>query len=446
MTTDTTLADSKAERAVLGSMLIDPDAVWNVITVLQASDFNDDQHRYLYEAMYALATRGSTVDFITIVDELTRRETLAKVGGGAYISGLYNAVPSALQAMSYAGIVSDKATRRNMERTAIEWQRRIYNPTEDTDETITWAVAQLQAHGRGGELVAAKDVVEELHDEFTRYVDAPLEPGQVRGVDTGWRDLNGYLGGWKPGLYIVLGEPHVGKSWFVLQAAMNVAMQGKRALLFSLEMKAIQLVRRLCLAHAKLSQRNYDLGRVSPEQAERFAEMEGIVSEWNLDIADDMCKASSILSTIHREMRGDNPPSFIAIDYLGLIETSYNRESVNWEMMALTRTLKNTGRQLQVPIVTPHQISDKAVMMRSDKRPRLSDGYGSGGMSQDADVVIGLFVESMHNDDPSIKHRMEVAVLKDRTGGAANPRKPIMLVFAETGGLVSLAKGEDYGR
>ena len=219
---------------------------------------------------------------------------------------------------------------------------------------------------------------------------------------------------------------------------MNVAMQGKRALLFSLEMKAVQLVRRLCLSHARISQRSYDLGRISPDQAALFTEMEGIVSEWNLDIADDMSKASSIFSTIHREMRGDNPPAFIAIDYLGLIDTNYNRESTNWEMIALTRALKNMARQLQVPIVTPHQVSDKTIMGRGDKRPQMSDGYGSGGISQDADVVLGLYRPEMHDGQPHEAHRMEVALLKDRLGGAANPNAPVMLVFAETGGLIDL--------
>lgn len=428
----------EAEEAVLGSMLIDPEAIWKIESVLKPADFYVQKHRFVYEAALAIARRGENLDFLTLTTELENRKTIVAVGGGVFISELLGAVPSALNVTTYAQTVSDTATRRGLLDTASDLARRAYNMEHDVDETITWAAATLQAHGRGGDIVPAKSVVEQLHTEFTSYVDHPLNNDEVRGIATGWRDLNAYLGGWKPGFYVVLGEPHVGKSWFVLEAAMNVAKQGQRALLFSLEMRAVQLVRRLCLSHARISQRNYDLGRVTADQAALFAEMEGIVSEWNLDIADDMSKASQIFSTIHREMRSENPPAFIVIDYLGLIETTFNRENTNWEMIALTRTLKNMARQLQVPIVTPHQISDKAIESRQDKRPRIGDGYGSGGTAQDADVELGLYRPEMHGGQPFEAHRMEVSVLKDRLGGAANPDKPVMLIFAETGGLIDL--------
>ena len=436
----------EAEEAVLGSVLIDPEAIWRIESVLSPSSFYIKKHQLIYEALLSIARNGENLDFLTLINELETRKTINIIGGSMFISELLGAVPSAMHVESYAKIVSDTSVRRELLNTASGLASRAFNMENDVDETITWATATLQSNSMGGDIVPAKSVIEELHNEFVSYVDHPLKNDEVRGIATGWRDINAYLGGWKPGFYVILGEPHVGKSWFVLQAAMNVAMQGKRALLFSLEMKAVQLVRRLCLSHARVSQRNYDLGKITQEQAALFAEMEGIISEWNLDIVDDMSKASSIFSTIHREMRGLNPPSFIAIDYLGLIETNYQRESTNWEMIALTRQLKNTGRQLQVPIAAPHQISDKIITSRSDKRPQMSDGYGSGGMAQDADVILGLYRPEMHGGQPWEAHRMEVYKLKDRLSGGANANQPAVLVFTETGGLIDLPKQkETYG-
>ena len=284
--------------------------------------------------------------------------------------------------------------------------------------------------------------MDELHIEFESYIGNPIKAHEVRGVDTGWKDINLMLGGWKPGLYVVLGEPHVGKSWFVLTAAMKVAQQGKRALLFSLEMKAIQLVRRLCLQHAGITQQHYDRGDVTTEQVAKFQEMEAQIYDWNLDIADSMSSASVIFSTIHREMRSDNPPAFIAIDYLGLIETTYGKENTNWEMIALTRALKNMSRQLQVPIVVPHQISDKAIAARANKRPTLSDGYGSGGTAQDADVELGLYPPFKYGEGR--QYTLWVFNLKDRLGGATAP-EPIELTFTKTGKLEDTWKGDDDG-
>jgi replicative DNA helicase len=440
---DEHLYDLQAEASLLGACLIDPEAIYYVTNLLTSQDFYEAAHQVTYQAMVNVAERGNVLDVVTVQSELERLKMLEKVGGAVFVSGLVNVVPSGMNAPSYATIVLDYARRRDMLRTVSQSAQRIYNLKESTDDTITWAVQRLQSHGRGGDLVAAKDVVNELHDEFQEYIDEPLETDQVRGVDTGWQDINAALGGWKPGLYVILGEPHVGKSWKVLTAAMNVARQGKRALLFSLEMKAIQLVRRLCLQHAGITQRDYDLGRVADEQVQKFAEMEAEIYDWNLDIADSMSSASAIFSTIHREMRSDNPPEFIAIDYLGLVETSYGRESTNWEMIALTRALKNMARQLQVPIAVPHQISDKMIQGRGDKRPKMSDGYGSGGISQDADVVLGLYNPFKYGE--GLQYVMWVFVLKDRTGGASNPNAPIELTFTSTGRLVDYSSKKENG-
>jgi replicative DNA helicase len=145
--------------------------------------------------------------------------------------------------------------------------------------------------------------------------------------------------------------------------------------------------------------------------------------------------ASEIFSTIHRECRGPNPPAFIAIDYLGLIVTDDGDENQNYRLSALLRGLKKLSNQCQVPIVVPHQISDKAIEMRADKRPKKSDGYGSGGISQHADVILGLYRDELHRENSEHAGVLEVLLLKDRLGGESDAFRSVPLVFAETGGL-----------
>lgn len=426
-----------AERATLGAILIDPEAIWTVQPIVQEKDFYLQKHRWIYAAFCSISERGEALDYMTVLTELEHRAQLEAVGGAAYVTSLINTVPSAVGALTYAGLVVEAARRREGLDLVSELARRFYDERADVDDTLTYAVTHLQEQGRGGDLVAAREVVERLNAEFNDHLEHPLEVGQVRGLDTGWLDINNALGGWKPGLYIVLGEPHVGKTWFALQAAAKVAARGKRVLFFSLEMRAEQLVRRLCLAYSKITQRDYDRGALRVEQIAAFQEAEAKIHDWNLDIADGMEHAGKIFATIHREMRGATPPALVVIDYLGLMITDYRAENTNWELIALTRGLKNLSRQLQVPILAPHQISDKQLEARADKRPRKSDGYGSGGPSQDGDVILGLYRPFLH-DPTAERGAFEVAILKDRLGGGGQTN--VSLLFQGTGALMDAYK------
>jgi replicative DNA helicase len=430
----------EAEEAVLGAALIDPQTIWTIAPVLQPKDFYLQKHQWIYEAMLALSERGERLDFILLTTELEKARRLEAVGSAAYISQLSMSTASFTNALAYAGRIVEASQRRELLNLVSELARRAYNETVPVDETLNYALMQLQQHGRAGALVDICDVINDVHEKFTHNLENPLAPGEVRGIDTGWIDINNALGGWSPGFYVVLGEPHVGKTWFVLQAAAKVAQKGGRVLFFSLEMTAAQLALRLCLSYAGITKRGFESGRMDEKQQRLFVEAEAKIHDWDLRISDDMDNAAQIFSTIHREMRGDNPPQMVVIDYLGLMTTEYKAESTNWEMIALTRGLKNLSRQLQVPIITPHQVSDKATAARNNHRPQKSDGYGSGGPSQDADVLLGLYRESLHSDNPENPNTLEVIVLKDRLGGEAAPNKSIPLRFLPTGALVDAYK------
>jgi len=432
--------DVAAERAVLGSVLIDPEALWAIRGDMQPGDFYDKRNGAIYAAMLKLSDSGQPLDYLTVSGALRDAGKFNMDGVSEYVMGLIGEVPSSISVLAYAGRVVETSRRRTGLVMLSEGARRLHSGTEDVDKTLTWIAAEADRGGRGGLIHAAKDVVTEVHDELDFNLAHPLALGQVRGVDTGWRDLNAKLGGWKPGLYVSLGEPHVGKSFFAIQAAANVAASGRRALVFSLEMTSKQLVRRLCLSHAKISQGDYDLGRIPDDKWGPFYNRSAEVSSWNLDIVDDLETASSIFATIHRECRGPNPPAFVAIDYLGLIVTEYGRENLNYETAALLRSMKRLADQCQVTLFVPHQISDKAIESRSNKRPQKSDGYATGGVSQHADVILGQYRSDMHPEahnaaDPIQPNVMEILLLKDRLSGAANAFRSVPLIFEETGAL-----------
>jgi len=428
------MANDETERAVLGSILINPACVWDVKSVLQADDFALVKHRYIYLAALALAERGQPIDIITLSAELLSAG-VAKYAPGEYIAELIATVPSSINALSYAESVADSARRRALLKLSGEIAKRAFDAAENVDRTVTWISSVASEQARGGAISHAPDIAEAVALEFERNINEPLKPGEVRGLNTGWLDLNTALGGWKPGLYVVLGEPHVGKSFFAIHAAANVARCGGRSLVFSLEMTAAQLIRRLCLAEARITQHDYDSGRMTQLQIADFYDHIAEISGWQLDIVDDMEIASAIFSTIHRECRGNNPPDLVAIDYMGLIITDYRSENRNAELSELARSMKRLSDTNQIPLISPHQISDKAVRARPDKRPKKSDAYNSGGISQHADVVLGLFDESLHTDSPENKNTLEVIKLKDRLSGGADPFASVKLRFEPTGAL-----------
>jgi len=438
------MTNDDAELAVLGSILVDPECLWDVKSVLKAADFSLLKHRHIYTAALALADSGSPIDIITLSDELLR-EGVAQHAPGTYIAGLMVAAPSSINALSYAEVVADTARRRELIKLSSEIAKRAYDAAENVDKTVTWITSTATEQSRGGELKHAPDVVDEVYAEFERNISNPLKPGQVRGLDTGWLDINTALGGWKPGLYVVLGEPHVGKSFFAIHAAENVAARGGRALVFSLEMTAAQLIRRLCLAHAKLSQYEYDMGRIPDAAISPLYNHMAEIATWHLGIVDDMETASSIFATIHRECRGPNPPDLVVIDYMGLIVTDYRADNRNGELSELARAMKRVSDSNQIPLISPHQISDKAIQARADKRPKKSDGYNSGGISQHADVILGLFDESLHTDSPENENTLEVIKLKDRLSGGADPFASVKLRFEPTGALRDWTQEVYYG-
>jgi replicative DNA helicase len=419
-----------AEESVLGSVLIDPDAMLH-IAALRPDDFYVQRNGQLYDAILSLHERREPIDVLTVCDELERRGQLEGVGGAARVTELINAVPTALHIESYARIVLDASFRRRLLGVASNIARVAYldvsseEAASEVGRIVTEVLDDERSHGRK----TAREVADAVYSEAEQYLRDPLSSGDVRWMSTGWPDLDRHLGGLRAGLYVVYGVPHTGKSWFALHVAQAAASLGKRVMFFSLEMTAEHLVRRMCMAHARVRSDSYERGDMTPDQFAAFVERAADVAErWDMVFDDTSESIWEIVAAIYREHRSKRL-DLVVVDYLGLVECPRS-ENRNLQVGGLTRKLKLLSRAIGAPILVPHQISDKQIAARADKRPQVSDGYESGHISQDADVILGLYRPGLYNDVQ--QNLLNVIVLKDRLSGST--------------GRVACLFFDDYGR
>jgi len=427
----------EAEEALLGSVIIDNDAYHLAARLLSGSgDFYIEKNAWVWEAFAALADRREPTDFVTLCDELG--DKLTEIGGAAYVTRLINAVPSALHVESYARRVADDARRRRLVRVASKIAQAGYNAAtaDEAEAQAQAALIEATAQRGAGEARAARDVASTVYDRMREYEENPLQDGASRFLDTGWPDLNRAIGGWRPGLHIIFGVPHIGKSWVLLHTVAHCLAAGGRVAYFSLEMLAEDLVERLCLAHAGLSPRQFERFDVDAASAGRFAEMLSSVSGWDWVLDDSSETVSHIAATARREHLR-KPLDMVVVDPLKLIRGSH-RENRNLELADYTGVLKLLSRSLAVPILVAHHAGDKTVGVRADHRPRIADLYESGHISMDSDTVIGVDRPEVWDDETERAHIMDLLVLKDKLGNGAG--RVVSLFFSSRCGKMSSAE------
>ena len=425
----------EAEQAVVGSLLIDPEAFYHV-PWLRGGDFHDQRHAWVYEAVQALQEQRNPVDLVTVCDELERRDRLEQIGGMAYLTHLVNVVPSAIHVETYGHIVERMAGRRRLLGVASDLAQLAYQDSDDLEDTLAQAdrvfTTALARNGHGRTFTAS-DLIGQIYDDAQMYCQNPIKDGDTRYLDTGWKDLNKALGGWKTGLYIIIAVPHLGKSWFVLDAAANVASKGGRVLFFPLEMTGKQLIERLVLSTVHITDYDYQRGAILEEQWPVLAARLGQVGGWDLTIDEEAVTLQQIRASVLKHHR-EKPLDMVVIDPLGMIESG-GAENRNRELGIVSRSLKLLANSVGVPVLVPHHISAKKVAERSNKRPQPSDGYETGWDYIAADVVLGLYRDELYNPETVARHIMEVLVLKDRSGGKAGAR--VDLFFSLYGELLS---------
>jgi replicative DNA helicase len=416
-------ANLEAERAVLGSLLIDPDAITKIASFLRPKDFYRERHSLLYEAMYALNERHEPLDFVTLLDELERRSKLDDVGGPAYVADLISTTPTAMYVDHYARIVERTAVLRRLISAAGQIAELAYDESQDVDEVVDRAeqiifnVSESRIHRDLTPIRAVMgDVIENI-DFLAR------NQNMLMGVPTGFTLLDRLLGGLqKSDLIILAGRPGMGKTSFGLSIAQNAAKSyGARVALFSLEMSSEQLVQRLLSMETAIDSHRLRLGAIQEEEWPIILEAANMLSNTSIFIDDTPAASVTEIRTKARRLYSEHGLDLILIDYMQLMsgQTSGRNENRQQEISFISRSLKALARELNVPLIALSQLS-RAVESRSDKKPMLSDLRESGSIEQDADVVLFIYRDDYYDEESDRQNIADVLVAKHRHGSTGS--------------------------
>jgi replicative DNA helicase len=409
------------EASLLGAILIDPDAIVKVADVVRPIDFYDERHRMVYEGALRLYEQQSPIDVLTLSEELKAEGVLKEVGGGAYLTQLTNTVPTAANAEQYASIVATKSIRRRL----ISVSNEIAQIGHDEKRTIAELVEEAEAklfevsQRHVGNDISSMEMI--LADSFDRLDSLHKDKGTIRGVSTGYKDLDGKLAGFqKSDLIILAARPSMGKTAMALNLAQNVAIKAEKpVLLFSLEMSKEQLVDRMLASEAGVNSWNLRTGNLSDSDFEKIGHAMGSLSEAQIFIDDSPGITVSELRTKARREAHKRELGLIIVDYLQLMSGgSKFRGDGNrvQEISEISRGLKSVARELNVPVIALSQLS-RSVESRSPQIPQLSDLRESGSIEQDADVVMFLYRDDYYNPDTSDKPNiLDIFISKHRNG------------------------------
>jgi replicative DNA helicase len=407
----------EAEEAVLGALLIDPDAIIQVATILRPDDFYREKHAWIYEADLALHERREPIDFLTICDEMERRGQLDEVGGPAFITSLINAVPTSIHIEHYAHIVERAATLRRLIDAAGQIAALAYQETDDVDEVVDHAeqiMFGVSERRISRDLVPIRQVLSAYYDRVEYLT---LHRGELIGIPTGFVDMDKLLGGLQRSDMIILAaRPSVGKTSLALSIAHNAAKKFKqRVAVFSLEMSAEQVVQRLISSETRIDSQRLRRGEIADDEWARFMKATGDLAEAMIFIDDTPGVSALEVRTKARRLHAEHGLDLIVLDYLQLMRGDTRSENRVQEISSISRSLKALARELNVPVLAISQLS-RGVEARTDKHPILSDLRESGALEQDADVVIFIYRDELYNENTERKNIADVIIAKHRNG------------------------------
>ena len=415
-----------AEEAILGALLIDPDAIIRVATFLNPEDFYREKHAWIYETALALHDRREPIDLLTVCDELDRREQLDEVGGPAFITALVNAVPTSIHAEHYARIVERTGTRRRLIEAAGQIAALAYQEADDVDEVVDRAEQVLFGVSErriSRELVPIRQVLSKYYDRIEYLT---LHRGELIGIPTGFQRVDKLLGGLqRSDLVILAARPSVGKTSLALAFAHNAAKKfGQRVAFFSLEMSNEQVVQRLISAETGIDAQRLRRGEIEQDEWGRFMKAANDLAETYFYIDDTPGASALELRTKARRLHAEVGIDLMVVDYLQLMRGDFRSENRVQEISSISRALKALARELNVPVLALSQLS-RSVESRSDKRPILSDLRESGALEQDADVVMFIYRDEMYNDNTEWPNIADIMIAKHRNG----PTGTVQLYF-----------------
>ncbi len=409
---------TEAEQSVIGSMIMDRDAIVAASEIIIGSDFYENQYAILFDTMVELHNEGKPVDLITLQDRLKEKDVPPQICSLEFIRDLVTAVPTSANVGYYAKIVKDKAVLRRLIKVAEETANECYLDKEKLDVILEKTEKQVFdiAQTRG-----AKDFTD-IKEVVLRTIDsieaAAKNQGSVTGLATGFYDLDYKTAGLQPSdLILIAARPSMGKTAFVLNIAEYVALKSNvTTCIFSLEMSQDQLVKRILAMNSRVDSQAIRTGNLSGDDWANLMESARIIGNSNLVIDDTSAISITELRSKCRKLKLEKNLGLVIIDYLQLMSGSGKKnESRQQEISDISRSLKSLAREISVPVVALSQLS-RAVEQRPDKRPMLSDLRESGAIEQDADVVMFIYRDDYYNRDTEEPGVSEIIIGKQRNG------------------------------
>lgn len=407
--------------SVLGSLMLDRDAIYRVADVISIQDFYKPAHQIIFEAMTELFHRREPIDILSVSARLREKSILEEIGGSSYLTSLVNFVPTASHVAYYANIVHKKRILRDLIDASYHITELGYREDAAVDELLDEAeqrIFSISQTSVNQEFFAVKDALDEAWERIDKI---HKEGAAIRGVPTGFTDLDNLIGGLqKSDLIILAARPSLGKTSLALDIARNAALKGKASVgIFSLEMSRDQLVDRLIAAEAHIDLWRLRTGKLNAEGDNndfiRIRDAMEVLSQAPIFIDDAAMPTVLQIRALARRLQAEHGLDLIVIDYLQLIKGTGSTDNRVQEVSEISRSLKALAKELNVPVLALSQLS-RAVEMRTSARPKLSDLRESGSLEQDADLVMFIYREDKSKENSDRKNIAEILVEKHRNG------------------------------
>jgi replicative DNA helicase len=412
-------ADERAEAALLGSLLVDPEAIATIASILVPEDFSSTRNARIYEAIAALYERRQPSDFVALAAELERTGQLDMLGGTAYLTTLASIAPTSLHVETYARLVERAALMRRLIGAGRQISDIGFENPPEVDEALDRAerlIFELGSRRVSQTIVPIRSALNEFFDEINSVTE---RRGELIGVPTGFSDLDKLTGGLHDAdLVILAARPSVGKSALAFNLARNAAMEGNGVLVFSLEMSIEQIVQRLICSEASIDSQRLRQGFIDEYEWRRLSDAFGVLSEAPIWFDSTPAISTTELRMKARRLKAEHDVKLVIVDYIQLMQGRGLENRVQ-EVSEISRSLKALARELSVPVLALSQLS-RAIESRQDHRPVLSDLRESGSIEQDADIVMFIHREELYNPNTDRRNIADLIIAKHRNGPTAS--------------------------
>ena len=410
---------AEAEQAVIGSMLIDPSCIPDIIEMLRPEDFYTEENRRIFETIFSMFTNSQRIDAVTVLNELKLNGIYDEAGGRAYLAQVMEITPTAAGVREYAQINRDKSMLREIAAAASDIETMAYEGAGEAGDIAEAAEQKIYAVRHGLEVRGLSHIKSVIMDVYSRLDELSRSDSGLPGLPTGYPELDRQLTGLnKSDLILIAARPGMGKTAFALNLALNAAKKSEKdVVLFQLEMSKDQLASRLLSQEALIDSQKLKTGELDPDDWVKIARASNRLAKTHIYVDDNPAVTVAEIKAKCRRL-GDNL-GLIVIDYLQLMQSGKRTENRVNEIADISRSMKIMAKELDVPVICLSQLS-RAVEKREDKHPLLSDLRESGAIEQDADIVLFIYRDDYYNDESEDKNVAEIIIAKNRHGSTGS--------------------------